>query len=861
MAPANKHTAFLCFFIFCIVLLNSGPVSTQTKPVFACDISSNPGLKELGFCDPSLDVKTRVDDLVGRLTLQEKIWWLVNGAKGVSRLGIPNYQWWSEALHGISYTGPGAKFSGLVPGATSFPQVILTAATFNESLFEAIGKVVSTEARAMYNVGLSGLTFWSPNVNIFRDPRWGRGQETPGEDPVLSSKYGAAYVRGLQRTDNGDESKLKVAACCKHYTAYDVDNWKGIQRYNFNAMVTQQDLDDTYQPPFKSCVVDGNVASVMCSYNQVNGKPTCGDPDLLFGVIRGKWKLNGMIYKIGEAEMKLRVLQSRKLGFGGYFLATLSDIDDMDDSLPQESEWSMPGIDVIIGINQDQDPSVLELSLEFLLASTTMRYREQERMNHILLYIVTDCDSLNEMFYTQKYTKTPEETAALAVNSGLDLNCGDFLSKFAQTAVDRGLLNETAISRAVSNNMATMMRLGFFDGDPTKQLYGDLGPKDVCTAASQELAREAARQGIVLLKNSENSLPLSPTNIKSLAVIGPNANATHTMLGSYEGSPCRYTTPLQGLTSSVPTMYHPGCGDVSCASAQVDATKKIAASADAVVLVVGSDQSVERESQDRVDITLPGQQQLLISQVASVSKGPVVLVIMSGGGMDVQFAKDDPRVSSILWVGFPGEAGGAAIADVVFGYYNPSGRLPMTWYPQSYVENVNMTDMNMRRNAATSYPGRTYRFYNGHTVFSFGDGLSYTEFHHQLVMAPKMVTVPLQEGHVCGSSMCKSVDATERSCNALGVDIHLRVENVGRISGSHVVFLFSSPPQVHNAPQKHLLGFQKVDLAPKAKSTVRFNVDVCKDLSLVDEKGNKKVALGEHVIHVGNLKHSLTLKI
>ncbi|KAL6531673.1 Endo-1,4-beta-xylanase 2 [Orobanche minor] len=768
MAPAEKHTAFLCFFMSCIILLDYGPVSAQTKPVFACDVSSNPGLKNLGFCDPSLDVKTRVDDLLGRLTLQEKIWWLVNGAKGVSRLGIPNYQWWSEALHGVSYTGPGAKFSGLIPGATSFPQVILTAATFNESLFEAIGKVVSTEARAMYNVGLSGLTFWSPNVNIFRDPRWGRGQETPGEDPVLASKYGTAYVRGLQRTDDGNEGKLKVAACCKHYTAYDVDNWKGIQRYSFNAMVTQQDLDDTYQPPFKSCVVDGNVASVMCSYNQVNGKPTCGDPDLLFGVIRGQWKLNG--------------------------------------------------------------------------------------------YIVTDCDSLNEMFYTQHYTKTPEETAALAVNSGLDLNCGDFLSKFAQTAVDRELLNETAIDRAVSNNMATLMRLGFFDGDPTKQLYGDLGPKDVCTAASQELAREAARQGIVLLKNSENSLPLSPINIKSLAVIGPNANATHTMLGNYEGSPCRYTTPLQGLTSSVPTVYHPGCGDVSCAAAQVDAAKKIAASADAVVLVVGSDQSVERESRDRVDITLPGQQQLLISQVASVSKGPVVLVVMSGGGMDVQFAKDDPRVSSILWVGFPGEAGGAAIADVVFGYYNPSGRLPMTWYPQSYVENVNMTDMNMRQNPVTSYPGRTYRFYKGHTVFSFGDGLSYTEFNHHLVMAPKMVIVPLQEGHVCGSSMCKFVDATERSCNASGIDIRLRVENVGRISGSHVVFLFSSPPQVHNAPQKHLLGFRKVDLAPKAESTVRFNVDVCKDLSLVDEEGNKKVALGEHVIHVGNLKHSLTLR-
>ncbi|KAL3651613.1 NAD(P)H-dependent D-xylose reductase (XR) [Castilleja foliolosa] len=764
MTPA-KHSVFLCFSILISILLNSRPVIAQTGPVFACDSSSG----NFTFCDSSLDVKTRVDDLVNRLTLPEKIGWLVNTAKGVSRLGIPNYEWWSEALHGVSNVGPGTKFSGLVPGATSFPQPILTAATFDESLFETIGKEVSTEARAMYNVGLAGLTFWSPNVNIFRDPRWGRGQETPGEDPVLSSKYGAAYVRGLQQTDDGNKDKLKVAACCKHYTAYDVDNWKGIQRYSFNALVSQQDLDDTFQPPFKSCVVDGNVASVMCSYNQVNGKPTCGDPDLLSGVIRGQWKLNG--------------------------------------------------------------------------------------------YIVTDCDSLNEMFNSQHYTKTPEETAALSINSGLDLNCGDFLSKHTQAAVDKGLLNETEISRAVFNNFVTMMRLGFFDGNPTQQLYGKLGPKDVCTAENQELARDVARKGIVLLKNGEGSLPLSSTSIKSLAVIGPNANVTHTMLGNYEGIPCKYTTPLQGLAASVATTYNPGCANTACGTAQVDAAKKIAASADAVVLVMGSDQSIERESLDRVDITLPGQQQLLVSQVASVSNGPVILVIMSGGGMDVQFAKDDPKISSILWVGFPGEAGGAAIADVIFGSYNPSGRLPMTWYPQSYVEKVNMTDMNMRPNPSTGYPGRTYRFYKGPTVFSFGDGLSYTSFHHRLVRAPRLVSMPLEENHVCLSSECKSIDALEQRCKDLAFEIHLRVKNVGEISGSHTVFLFSSPPQVHNAAQKHLLGFQKVILAPQGEGLVRFNVDVCKDLSLVDEKGNKKIALGEHIIHVGDLKHSLNLRV
>ncbi|KAI3445703.1 hypothetical protein Pfo_002368 [Paulownia fortunei] len=736
MAPA-KHSLLLCFPILCIILSGSRPVSAQTKPIFACDVSNNPGLKNFSFCDPSLDLKTRVEDLVSKLTLQEKIGWLVSGAKGVSRLGIPNYEWWSEALHGVSDVGPGTKFASPVPGATSFPQVILTAATFNESLFETIGKVVSTEARAMYNVGLAGLTFWSPNVNIFRDPRWGRGQETPGEDPLLSSKYGAAYVRGLQQTDDGDKDRLKVAACCKHYTAYDLDNWKGIQRYSFNALVTQQDLDDTYQPPFKSCVLDGNVASVMCSYNQVNGKPTCGDPDLLAGVIRGQWKLNG--------------------------------------------------------------------------------------------YIVSDCDSLNEMFNSQHYTKTPEETAALAVNSGLDLNCGSFLSNNAQAAVNRGLLKETVINRAISNNFATMMRLGFFDGNPSKQLYGNLGPKDVCTTANQELAREVARQGIVLLKNTEGSLPLSPTAIKSLAVIGPNAN--------------------------------PGCADVSCGTAQVDAAKKIASTADAVVLVMGSDQSIERESLDRVDITLPGQQQLLISEVAKVSKGPLVLVIMSGGGMDVQFAKENPKVTSILWVGFPGEAGGTAIADVIFGYYNPSGRLPMTWYPQSYADKVNMTNMNMRPNPATGYPGRTYRFYKGPKVYSFGDGLSYSKFNHHLVKAPMLVSVPLEEGHACRSSMCKSIDAVEQSCKNLAFNIHLRVQNVGRLSGSHTVLLFSSPPQVHNAPQKHLLAFQKLHLTPQAEGLVRFDIDVCKHLSVVDEKGNRKVALGNHLLHVGSLTHSLNVRI
>ncbi|KAL0365115.1 UNVERIFIED_CONTAM: Beta-xylosidase/alpha-L-arabinofuranosidase 2 [Sesamum angustifolium] len=717
MAP-GKRSLLICFPILCIILLHSRPVLAQQKPVFACDMTDNPELKNFRFCDPSLGLKTRVDDLVSRLTLQEKIGWLVSGSTGVSRLGIPDYQWWSEALHGVSYGGPGTKFSSPIPAATIFPQVILTASTFNDSLFETIAKVVSTEARAMYNVGLAGLTFFSPNINIFRDPRWGRGQETPGEDPLLSSNYGAAYVRGLQRTDDGDEERLKVAGCCKHYIAYDLDNWKGIQRYSFNAVVTQQDMEDTYMPPFKNCVLYGDPASVMCSYNQVNGKPTCGNPELLVGVVRGQWKLNG--------------------------------------------------------------------------------------------YIVSDYDALNEMFNSQHFTRTPEEAAALAMNSGVDLNCGSFLSNHAQAAVDRGLLSVT----------------------------------DVCTPENQELALEVARQGIVLLKNTDSSLPLPPQAIKSLAVIGPNANATHTMLGDYEGVPCKYTSPLQSLTASVPTVYQPGCADVLCGTAQIEDAKKIASTADAVVIIVGSDLSIETETVDRVNITLPGQQQTLVTEVAEVSKGPVILVIMSGGSMDVQFAKYNPKITSILWVGFPGEAW-SSIADVIFGN----------------TIQVEMTDMNMRPDPARGFPGRTYRFYDGPTVFNFGDGLSYSQFNHQLVTAPMHVSIPLEEGHVCQSSTCRSINPVEQSCKNSSIDIHLRVKNVGNYSGSHTVLLFSSPPQVHNAPRKQLIGYQKLHLTPQAEGLIGFNIDVCKHLSIVDENGNQKVALGEYILHIGSLMHSLHVVI
>ncbi|AQK46520.1 Beta-D-xylosidase 4 precursor [Zea mays] len=750
-----------------LLLLCCPNVARAQTPAFACD-ASNATLASYGFCNRSAAAAARAADLVSRLTLAEKVGFLVDKQAALPRLGVPLYEWWSEALHGVSYVGPGTRFSPLVPGATSFPQPILTAASFNATLFRAIGEVVSNEARAMHNVGLAGLTFWSPNINIFRDPRWGRGQETPGEDPLLTSKYAVGYVTGLQGAVSG-AGALKVAACCKHYTAYDVDNWKGVERYTFDAVVSQQDLDDTFQPPFKSCVVDGNVASVMCSYNQVNGKPTCADKDLLSGVIRGDWKLNG--------------------------------------------------------------------------------------------YISSDCDSVDVLYNNQHYTKTPEDAAAISIKAGLDLNCGTFLAQHTVAAVQAGKLSESDVDRAVTNNLVTLMRLGFFDGDPRELPFGNLGPSDVCTPSNQELAREAARQGIVLLKNT-GKLPLSATSIKSMAVIGPNANASFTMIGNYEGTPCKYTTPLQGLGANVATVYQPGCTNVGCSgnSLQLDAATKAAASADVTVLVVGADQSIERESLDRTSLLLPGQQPQLVSAVANASSGPCILVVMSGGPFDISFAKSSDKIAAILWVGYPGEAGGAAIADVLFGYHNPSGRLPVTWYPESFTK-VPMTDMRMRPDPSTGYPGRTYRFYTGDTVYAFGDGLSYTSFAHHLVSAPKQLALQLAEGHACLTEQCPSVEAEGAHCEGLAFDVHLRVRNAGERSGGHTVFLFSSPPAVHNAPAKHLLGFEKVSLEPGQAGVVAFKVDVCKDLSVVDELGNRKVALGSHTLHVGDLKHTLNLGV
>ncbi|XP_057483658.1 probable beta-D-xylosidase 2 [Actinidia eriantha] len=745
--------------------------ASASRPPLACNPQDSKS-KDFAFCQTSLPVVERVRDLIGRLTLQEKVKLLVNNAAGVPRLGMRGYEWWSEALHGVSNVGPGTKFGGDFPGATSFPQVISTAASFNASLWEQIGRVVSDEARAMYNGGMAGLTFWSPNVNILRDPRWGRGQETPGEDPVLAGNYAASYVRGLQGND-GD--RLKVAACCKHYTAYDLDNWSGVDRFHFNAQVSKQDIEDTFNIPFRECVLEGKVASVMCSYNQVNGIPTCADPKLLRGTIRGSWRLNG--------------------------------------------------------------------------------------------YIVSDCDSVGVFYDTQHYTSTPEEAAAAAIKAGLDLDCGPFLAIHTEDAIKRGILREADVDGALVNTVTVQMRLGMFDGEPSAHRYENLGPRDVCTPAHQELALEAARQGIVLLKNQGPSLPLSPRRHRTVAVIGPNSNVTVTMIGNYAGVACGYTTPLQGIGRYTDTIHQQGCKDVDCTTDHLfGAATDAASAADATVLVMGLDQSIEAEFKDRDGLLLPGRQQELVSKVSMASKGPTILVLMSGGAIDVSFAKNDPRIAAIVWAGYPGQAGGAAIADVLFGTHNPGGKLPMTWYPQDYLTKLPMTTMDMRSNPSKGYPGRTYRFYNGPTVYPFGYGISYSNFVHTITAAPTVVAVPLH-GHHSGlnttassTTSGKSIRVTHAKCNKLSIGLHVNVRNVGSRDGSHTLLVFSTPPDGHGSPHKQLVAFEKVHVAAGAQQRVHVNIHVCKYLSVVDRSGIRRIPMGQHSLHIGDIRHSISLQ-
>ncbi|ONI35067.1 hypothetical protein PRUPE_1G513200 [Prunus persica] len=770
-------TPLFCFFFFTTLLFYP---TESTQPPYACD-SSQPSTSSYPFCKTTLPINQRVQDLVSRLTLDEKISQLVNSAPPIPRLSIPSYEWWSEALHGVADVGKGINLYGTISNATSFPQVILTAASFNEHLWYRIGQVIGTEARALYNAGqATGMTFWAPNINIFRDPRWGRGQETPGEDPLVVGKYAVSYVRGVQG-DSFEGGKLKVggrlqaSACCKHFTAYDLDNWKSVTRFGFDARVSEQDLADTYQPPFKSCVQQGQASGIMCAYNRVNGVPSCADYNLLTKVARGQWDFHG--------------------------------------------------------------------------------------------YITSDCDAVSIIRDVQGYAKTPEDAVGDVLKAGMDVNCGSYLKDHTKSAVQQKKLDVSEIDRALHNLFSIRMRLGLFDGSPLEQPYGNIGPDQACSKEHQALALEAAQDGIVLLKNSGRLLPLPKSKAISLAVIGPNANASETLLGNYHGRPCKSITPLKALQGYAKyTNYEAGCDTVKCPQATIDKAVEAAKAADYVVLIMGLDQSQEREAHDRRHLGLPGKQQELISSVAKAAKKPVILVILSGGPVDITPAKYDKKIGGILWAGYPGEAGGIALAEIIFGDHNPGGRLPVTWYTQDYVK-VPMTDMRMRPDTKTGYPGRTYRFYKGGNVYHFGFGLSYSNYIYEFASAIAQNKLYLNESSI--SPEVESSDSghfrlipdlSEEFCEKKKFPVRVAVKNHGEMVGKHPVLLFVGQKNPNNgSPMKQLVGFQSVILSAGERAELEFILNPCEHLSHANEGGLMVVEEGSYFLQVGDVEYPLDI--
>ncbi|KAI0673711.1 glycoside hydrolase family 3 protein [Trametes maxima] len=760
-----------------LTALAAGAASVQAYGFPDC---VNGPLAKNPVCDVTKDPITRATALIAIWTDEELTNNTVNASPGVTRLGLPAYNWWSEGLHGVAQS-PGVTFapSGPFSYATSFPQPILMGAAFDDPLIRAIATIVSTEGRAFNNAGRAGLDYWTPNINPFKDPRWGRGQETPGEDPFHLSQYVYNLIVGLQ---GGLDPKphFKVVADCKHFAAYDLDNWEGVVRYGFNAVVSQQDLSEFYLPPFQSCVRDAKVASVMCSYNAVNGIPSCANKFLLQDILRDQW-----------------------------------------------------------GFTDDR-------------------------------WVTSDCDAVQNIFTPHNYTTDPAQAAADALLAGTDIDCGTFSSTYLPDALKRGLVKTADLRRAAIRQYASLVRLGYFD-PAASQPYRQLGWSDVSTPQAQQLAHTAAVEGIVLLKN-DGVLPLSKRSRK-LALIGPWANATTLMQGNYQGVAPYLISPFQGAQQAgFEVEYVLGTGvttrdDKSGFPAAIAAAKR----ADVVIFAGGLDETVEREEVDRLNVTWPGNQLELVTELERVGK-PLIVAQFGGGQLDDSALQKSRAVNAIIWGGYPGQSGGAALFDIITGKAAPAGRLPITQYPAVYAEQVPMTDMSLRPSATN--PGRTYKWYSGTPVYEFGFGLHYTTFAFSWAArgadadANNSTSASADFGGPSPSYSIQDLVAHGRK-SAPFLDLapldtfRVRVTNTGKTTSDYVALLFVSGafgPAPH--PKKQLVSYTRVHGLGPRRSTVAELPVTLGAIARADEKGVKWVHPGTYTIALdtdGALKHTFTL--
>jgi beta-glucosidase len=682
---------------------------------------------KLIYKDASQPLDVRAHDLVSRLTLQEKVSLLGYQSVAVPRLGIPAYNWWNEALHGVARAGD----------ATIFPQAVGMAATFNPELLKQVATVISTEARAKYNLAIAqdrhiqymGLTFWTPNINIFRDPRWGRGQETYGEDPFLTARMGTAFVKGMQ---GDDPTYLKVSATAKHFA---VHSGPEATRDYFNAIVDEKDLRETYLYAFHALVVDGKVNSVMAAYNSINGVPNSINKVLLTDILRKEWSFTG--------------------------------------------------------------------------------------------HVVTDCGALDDVFQTHKTLPTAPEAAAAAIKAGVNLDCSTILQDDIIKAIDEKLLTEKEVDLRLFELLRTEFKLGFYD-DPNSVPYHSYGADSVHNVSHIALARKVADESMVLLKNDNNILPLNKSKYPSMMIVGPNAASFDPLIANYSGVSDRVVNFVEGITGAV----GPGARieyDLGCDFKDTVHFGGIwaASNADVTIAVMGLSAVLEGEAGDaflsnnggdKKDLSMPASEIAYLKQLRRDVKKPIILVITAGSDIDVDAVS--PYADAIIMAWYPGEQGGNALADILFGKVSPSGHLPLTFYKS--LSNVpDYSDYDMK--------GHTYRYYDGPVQYPFGFGLSYTSFAYTLQSG-------LKSGY-------KPTDTLTASVN---------IKNTGAMDGDEVLQAYIEYPAIDRMPFKELKFFKRVSITKGNEQAVTVNIPV-KELQKWDLATHKwKIYPGNYKLVIGS---------
>jgi len=681
------------------------------------------------YLDTNLTPEERAMDLVSHMSLEEKASQLKYDAPAVKRLGIPYYNWWNEALHGVARAGT----------ATVFPQAIGLAAMFDDGFLGEIADVIATEGRAKYNEQAQngdrdiykGITFWSPNINIFRDPRWGRGHETYGEDPYLTSRLGVAFVKGLQ----GNGRYLKGAACAKHFAVHSGPEG---ERHSFNAKVSDKDLWETYLPAFEALVKEADVESVMGAYNAVDGEPCCGSKKLLKDILRDKW------------------------GFKGH--------------------------------------------------------------------VVSDCWAIRDFHTHHMVTHTAPESAALAIKNGCDLNCGNTYLHLLQ-AYEQGLVTEEDITRSAERLMTTRIKLGMFD--PCE--YDEISYEMNDCKEHHAVSLEAARKSIVLLKN-DGILPLDKNKLKTVAVIGPNANSRSILKANYCGTASKYITLLEGIQDmageNIRVYYSEGCHlyqdrvePLAFANDRISEALSVAKRADVVMLCLGLDADLEGEegdtgnsyaAGDKPDLKLPGLQQKLLEKVTELGK-PVIVLLSSGSALAVDYAEEN--CSAILQTWYPGALGGLAVAELLFGKYSPSGKLPITFYKGTDI----LPDF-----ADYAMKNRTYRYIENEPLYPFGYGLTYGDVVVSDIKTDK-------DEIKVGDNLELSVEVTNKS----NYDLEEVVQAYIKIKGSNYEVL-----------NHRLCAFKRVKFQKGETKVIDIGIKF-DSIQVIDNKGNKVLDGSAAAIYVG----------